>query len=53
MICVAYVDRDACVVVECVLFAEFQEKGGKRHLVLVKGKSVDRPDEPILFTKAK
>jgi len=27
------------------------EKGGKRHLVLVKGKSVDRLDEPILFTK--
>jgi len=27
------------------------EKDGKRHLVLVKGKSVDRLDEPILFTK--
>jgi len=28
------------------------EKGGKRLLVLVKGKSVDRLDEPILFTRS-
>jgi len=27
------------------------EKGGERHLALVKGKSVDRPDEPIFFTE--
>jgi len=28
------------------------EKDGKRLLVVVKGKSVDRPGEPILFTKS-
>ena len=27
------------------------EKGGTRYLVLVKGKSVDKLDEPILFTE--